>query len=188
MTVPGTDRMHPSEAAGYGGARRASRWAPAFGRLAAIAAAPVVLIADVASKAAAQSALEPGAAVAIVGNVWQMRLGFNSGVAFGMLAKTGEVVLWLTALIGIALIVWLIRLFRAGAAWRRTVPIGLIIGGAFGNVLDRVPDGLVTDFIDIGLGATRWPSFNIADSAIVVGVLALIVLGQHDPNAREPEL
>lgn len=181
MTVPGTeaDRKQSSAAADHGAAPGASRGALAFGRLAALATAPVVLIADVASKAAAQSALEPGAAVAIIGNFLQLRLGFNSGVAFGMLANTGELVVWLTALIGIALTVWLVRLFRSGAGWRRTVPLGLIIGGAFGNVLDRLPDGLVTDFIDTGLGAMRWPSFNIADSAIVVGVLAVIVFGKE---------
>ncbi|HJU31665.1 MAG TPA: signal peptidase II [Hyphomicrobiaceae bacterium] len=189
MTVPGTeaDRMSPSDAADHVDAPGASRRDMALGRLVALATAPVVLIADVASKGAAQSALEPGAAVAIVGNVLQLRLGFNSGVAFGMLANSGDLVVWLTALIGIALTVWLVRLFRSGAGWRRTLPLGLIIGGAFGNVLDRLPDGLVTDFIDTGLGAMRWPSFNIADSAIVVGVLALIVFGQEGPKAREAE-
>ena len=150
----------------------------------ALATAPVVLVGDVASKVAVQSALEPGAAVAIVDEFLQLRLGFNSGVAFGMLANTGDLVVWLTAVIGIALCIWLVRQFRSGASWSSMLPLGLIIGGAFGNVLDRVSDGVVTDFIDIGGGAMRWPSFNLADSAIAVGVLALIALGAKHPRTR----
>lgn len=147
-------------------------------------AAPLVLAADVASKAAARSALEPGDAVQIVGDFVRLRLGVNSGIAFGLLTDGGGVLVWLTALIGTALVAWLVASVRSGASWRRTLPLGLIIGGAFGNVVDRAPDGLVTDVIDIGLGALRWPAFNLADVAIVVGVLGLILLGAADGGAK----
>lgn len=136
-------------------------------------------MADLGSKAAARSVLEPGEAIRVVGGLVQLRLGFNSGIAFG-LADGGAALAWITALIAIALVGWLALSVRARASWHRTVPLGLIIGGAFGNVLDRLPDGRVTDFIDIGLRVTRWPSFNVADATIVVGVLALIVLGRDD--------
>ena len=143
----------------------------------ALLVAPLVLAADLASKGVARSVLEPGNAVPILDDVVRLRLGFNSGIAFGLLTDAGGVLVWLTGLIGIALVGWLAASVRDSAGWRRTLPLGLIIGGAFGNVVDRLPDGVVTDFVDIGLGAARWPSFNLADSAIVVGILGLIVLG-----------
>lgn len=142
----------------------------------ALLVAPLVLAADLASKGVARSVLEPGNAVPILDDVVRLRLGFNSGIAFGLLTDAGGALVWLTGLIGIALVAWLAGSVRDGAGWRRTLPLGLIVGGAFGNVVDRLPDGLVTDVIDIGLGAMRWPAFNLADAAIVVGVLGLIVL------------
>ena len=149
-------------------------------------AAPLVLVADVASKAAVRSVLEPGDAVQVVGDLVRLRLGFNSGIAFGLLADGGGVLVWLTGLIGIALVGWLAASVRHRARWRRTLPLGLIIGGAFGNVVDRLPDGLVTDVIDIGLGAMRWPAFNLADAAIVVGVAGMILLAPAASSLERP--
>ena len=54
--------------------------------------------------------------------------------------------------------------------------LGLILGGTLGNFIDRVRLGYVTDFISVGIGSLRWPTFNVADSSIVVGILALVVL------------
>lgn len=138
--------------------------------------AAAVLIGDLTSKAAVNSALDPGSAIPIAGELVRFRLGFNSGVAFGLLTDAGGVLVWVTALVGIGLLAWLVVSARAGAGWRRSLPLGLVIGGAFANVADRLPDGLVTDFVDVGIGAARWPSFNLADAAIVLGVVALIVL------------
>jgi signal peptidase II len=72
---------------------------------------------------------------------------------------------------------WVMHALRAGrlapaASW----PIGLILGGAIANFGDRLPDGRVTDFLDVGVGATRWPTFNLADSFIVLGVAALALI------------
>lgn len=164
----------------------ASRPAPTAIRVLPLVAAPLVLVADVASKSAVLSALQPGDAVRIIGDVVRLRLGFNSGVAFGLLTDGGGVLVWLTGLIGLALIAWLLTSVRNGAGWRRTLPLGLIIGGAFGNVADRVPDGLVTDVIDIGLGAVRWPAFNLADAAIVVGVAGIILLAPASRSLERP--
>jgi signal peptidase II len=55
----------------------------------------------------------------------------------------------------------------------RVVPLGLIFGGAFGNLIDRMRSGEVVDFLDVGIGHARWPVFNVADSAVTVGVLIL---------------
>lgn len=94
----------------------ASRPAPTAILLLPLVAAPLVLVADVASKTAVLSALQPGDAVQIVGDVVRLRLGFNSGIAFGLQADGGGVLVWLTGLIGLALIAWLVTSVRDGPA------------------------------------------------------------------------
>ncbi|GAB4577289.1 MAG: hypothetical protein Fur0022_00200 [Anaerolineales bacterium] len=113
--------------------------------------------------------------VQIVGQFFRLTLGYNTGVAFGLFANGGVWPLVVTGLIIIILAVWLVHTLRTDefppvAAW----PIGLILGGAIANFVDRLPDGRVTDFLDFGLGAARWPTFNLADSFIVVGVAVLL--------------
>jgi signal peptidase II len=91
----------------------------------------------------------------------------NKGVAFGALGKGGLPV----AILTIAAVSLLIGYFamRANTPWL-WLPVGVIAGGAFGNLLDRVRQGSVTDFIDPML----WPAFNVADSGIVIGILGLL--------------
>ena len=102
-------------------------------------------------------------------------LGFNSGVAFGLLRDVGA---WgpaalsvLTLAIIALLLVWL---WRNGNA-SETLAIGAIVGGASGNLLDRVRNGQVTDFLDFYVGQFRWPTFNLADTAIFLGVGLLLI-------------
>jgi signal peptidase II len=71
--------------------------------------------------------------------------------------------------------VWLHRL--PGSDWRTALPLSLVIGGALGNLIDRMRFGHVTDFIEVYYGQWSWPAFNIADSAICVGAVLLIVFG-----------
>lgn len=100
---------------------------------------------------------------------------WNPGVSFGLMQTSTEYVFWgLTALaivVSFGFLVWL---------WRDPVPVrgltvGLIVGGALGNVIDRVRFGAVIDFIDVYAGKYHWPAFNVADSAIVVGVVILLI-------------
>lgn len=94
----------------------------------------------------------------------------NSGAAFGILQGAGGFLL-VTTLIGVAAILAYLWTAPAGDRWHGAA-LGLILGGAVGNLIDRVGRGSVTDFID----PAHYPAFNIADSSIVVGVVALIVL------------
>ncbi len=146
----------------------------------------VVLVLDTLSKRWANAALTPFQPVRIAGQVLQLRLSYNTGVAFGLFANRGGWSLILTAVVIIGLIVWLV--YTMGADELSTpvaISIGMIVGGGIANFVDRLPDGHVTDFLDAGIGAARWPTFNLADSAIVVGVIALIVLTSKNNPAEE---
>ena len=101
---------------------------------------------------------------------------WNRGVSFGLFASDLEAMLWvLTVLaigVSIGLLIWL---YRAANRWL-AIGLGLVIGGAIGNAVDRVVYGAVADFFDFHLaGVGHWPAFNIADSAIVVGVGFLLI-------------
>lgn len=104
-----------------------------------------------------------------------LRLGFNPGVTFGLFADSGAAGRWtlsgVTALIIGALLVWIWRTRTAMTA----VAGSLLVGGAAGNLLDRLRFGAVTDFIDLHWGAAHWPTFNLADAAIVCGVGLLLL-------------
>jgi len=102
----------------------------------------------------------------------------NPGAAFSLFAdspsalKTGLLIaVSVTALAVVALLLW----FRRHAFNLTTVALALIMGGALGNLWDRLSDGKVTDFLDFYIGAHHWPPFNLADSAIVVGALLMML-------------
>lgn len=135
----------------------------------------VAITADTLSKAWAESALQMGQPVPVLGDFFQLTLGYNTGVAFGMLANVGIVSTILPAIVIIGLSIWFIKALRARELPQvSALALGLILGGAFGNFLDRLPDVRVTDFLDVGIGALRWPTFNVADSFVFVGMLAFL--------------
>jgi signal peptidase II len=104
-------------------------------------------------------------------------LVWNRGVSFGMFNNdaglNGLLFSLLAAVIVVALLVWL----RRAASPLIVIAIGLVIGGAVGNVIDRLRLGAVVDFLDFHLGSWHWPAFNVADAAICVGVGLMIVDG-----------
>jgi signal peptidase II len=144
----------------------------------------LALALDGISKIWAERTLELYQPVPIGGEFFRFTLGYNTGVAFGMFANGGLGPLVVTGLVILGLIVWFTRALRSDqfsqqAGW----PIGLLLGGAIANFADRLIDNRVTDFLDVGLGAARWPTFNLADSFIIIGMawLLLISYGQRRP-------
>ncbi|MCI3130783.1 signal peptidase II [Phenylobacterium aquaticum] len=129
-------------------------------------------MADQAAKLLARAHLaEPVA----LGPLLNLRLGFNTGVTFGLFAGAGDLSRWTLVAATGAVALWL-----GGWMWREArlavaIPLALIVGGASGNILDRVRAGAVTDFIDAHIGSAHWPTFNLADSAIVLGAAWLIL-------------
>lgn len=133
----------------------------------------LALLLDGLTKIWAQQALT--APSPILGQAFRLTLGYNTGVVFGLFANGGIFPLIVTGVIIVGLAIWLVGAFRRGEFPAVThIPIGMILGGAVANFADRLSDGRVTDFLDVGLGAARWPTFNFADSFIVVGIAFLL--------------
>jgi len=139
----------------------------------------IVIVLDQVTKYIAIGALEPYAPHAVIPGFLNWTLAFNSGAAFSFLNNAGGWQRWLFSALAIAvcfvLTVWLRRLGRG--EWRTALPLALVIGGALGNLIDRVRFGHVTDFIEVYYRQWSWPAFNVADSAISVGAVLLIVFG-----------
>lgn len=138
-----------------------------------------VIALDQLTKAVALSGLQPLTAHPVIPGLLNWTLAFNSGAAFSFLAGADGWQRWVfTALaMGVSLMLafWLRRTARRD--WRNAAPLALIIGGALGNLIDRLRAGVVTDFIQVYYRDWSWPAFNIADSAISVGAVMLIVFG-----------
>jgi signal peptidase II len=129
----------------------------------------IVLAADQLTKALVRSSIAPGEERKLLPGLALVHTR-NSGVAFGVLPGNEVLVTILIALALLALLVYFLRNSSKRLIW---LPTGMIIGGACGNILDRIRVGSVTDFIKLPLG---WPPFNIADTAITVGMLILVLV------------
>ena len=108
---------------------------------------------------------------------------WNRGVSFGLFNQgDGDMQRWMlvgfTSLVVLFLLVWLSRPIKVGVA----LGLGLVIGGAVGNIIDRLRFGAVADFLDVHAFGWHWPAFNVADAAIVVGVLLLLADALFQPQ------
>jgi signal peptidase II len=134
-----------------------------------------VVLSDIVTKWIAVRDLWPrGVPREVFGDVVRLTLVYNRGAAFGL--NVGEYSRWIFLVLTVVALVILGQLYRATAARdiARTLAIALVSGGAIGNLIDRVrgPQGVV-DFIDIGIGDMRWPTFNVADMAVSTGAVLL---------------
>ena len=150
---------------------------PRVARVVAIAGGVVVL--DQIVKLIALDQLAPGVTVDVVPGLFALTLVKNPGLAFGLLSGIPAGWRWVVGLLSLAL-----RVLPSGG-WREQSAIGLIFGGAVGNLIDRTRFGAVVDFVDVHFRGWHWPAFNVADSAITVGVavLALGMLADRSPSA-----
>ncbi len=137
-----------------------------------------VLVADQVSKALVTSSLARGEEREVVGFVKLVNVR-NTGVAFGQLQNGGVIV---TAVIVLAVSALLVYFARNAARPWIWLPTGLLLGGALGNVVDRIREGAVIDFLKL----PHWPAFNVADSAITIGVIVLVLVMEFGDDARRP--
>ena len=153
---------------------------------AGVLAAVITLIADQASKLWLLHILDIAHhAPVTVTPFFDLVLAMNPGISFGWFQSetpAAQILLMvIKAAAVIALAIWMAR----SRTWLATVSLGLIIGGAIGNVIDRQVHGHVVDFIQWYVGSYTWPSFNIADSAIVVGAIGIALFGLFDGKSAK---
>jgi signal peptidase II len=139
----------------------------------------VVLVLDQLTKHLLESSLRQGSESKLLPGLALVNT-HNRGIAFGVQAGGSAV---MSVVIGLALLALLVYFLRHATSPLIWLPTGLIFGGAVGNIIDRVREGAVTDFIKLPLG---WPPFNLADASITVGVVILILLvGREDSRRRK---
>jgi signal peptidase II len=135
-----------------------------------------IVVADRATKAWFEAQTPEGWRHEVVRHFIYFVHSQNPGIAFSMLADLASpwvrVVLIAGAFVVIAVLAWLLVTGHGGATG--CAGIALLLGGATGNVTDRILHGGVTDFLEVWIGSYRWPAFNVADSAVTVGAILLI--------------
>ncbi|MFL5684487.1 MAG: signal peptidase II [Chloroflexota bacterium] len=152
--------------------------------------AAVVVVTDQLAKGLVTSSLGAGQSVDVVGDLVRIVYGQNTGALFGLF-KDNAFMFGLVSLIVIGLIVGYHA--RATASLYLTITLGLLLGGAIGNMLDRLRLGHVVDFVDVGVGTVRFYTFNVADSAISLAIVLLfgaalwpwLVEGRRPPKATQ---
>ena len=141
----------------------------------------LVVLLDQLSKSAVRKSIVPGETRSVLPGI-QLVDTRNKGVAFGFLPGRHVAV---TVLVGAALVILLVYFVRHRDKPLIWLPTGMLLGGAIGNILDRVRAGSVTDFVKLPLG---WPAFNLADACITLGVLLLLfVIEGSDRRSGSPE-
>lgn len=148
-----------------------------------------VVISDIITKAVAVATLSPqGIPRPVIGEVLRWTLVYNPGAAFGL--YLGSYSRWIFLSLSVAALIILWRMYRQTVPGdiTRTLAVALVSSGALGNLIDRIRHEYgVVDFIDVGIGASRWPTFNIADMAVSAGALLLAwVLWHEDVDASSP--
>ena len=135
--------------------------------------AVVVIALDQVTKALVVGALAIGDRVTVIGDLVRIVHSRNSGILFGMLPDSAPIFAAVSFLV-LGLIVYYHA--RSGRSLITTIALGLLLGGAIGNLLDRIRYGSVVDFVDIGLGSLRFYTFNVADAAISTAIVGLLAL------------
>ena len=141
-----------------------------------LAIASAVATADQVTKVIALDRLVLGVPVGVVEGFVDLTLVMNPGLAFGLLGGVPAPWRWSVAVLSLVALIVLarvaLRVLPTGG-WKGVLAIGFIFGGALGNLVDRARFGAVIDFVDVHVRGYHWPAFNVADSAITVGVALL---------------
>lgn len=140
-----------------------------------LALAAAVIVADFVTKLAVLQNLRPGETIELT-SFFNLVLVFNRGAAFSFLSDAGGWQRWFFTVLALTISAWIVVMLRRHAG-ERLLPLALslVLGGALGNVVDRLRFGVVVDFLDVHVAGWHWPAFNVADSAITVGAVLLVV-------------
>jgi signal peptidase II len=150
----------------------------------------LIVVLDQLTKYWAELYLSSGRPITIIPGLFDLTLVYNPGAAFGMFSGLPDgirqKVLWSVSCVGVGVVFWFLAR-EARHDFVAQLALGAVLGGAFGNIIDRYRYGKVVDFLDFYIGSMHWPAFNVADSAITVGVtiiLLRLVLFQQIPKAE----
>ena len=141
---------------------------------------------DQASKIAIDKTFQLYESIAIIPSFFNLTYVHNTGAAFSFLSEAGGWQRWffatLAIIMSVIMTIWLTKLKENETLL--AVALSLILGGAIGNLIDRLFYGYVIDFLDVYYGTYHWPAFNIADSAITIGVALMLVDSFKSPEQR----
>lgn len=156
-----------------------------IGRVLFVLVAVTSFMADRISKLLVQQQMRVGERIPVLGDVLELRYVQNRGIAFGLFADAGVLVVIATLLVGVLLFAFMLRIEPDDLP--TLVGGGLITAGALGNLVDRVQHGYVIDFLHL----PRWPTFNVADVCITLGVASVLVAqlaaARHDATADDDD-
>lgn len=144
----------------------------------------LVIVLDQITKWIALSGLNLGESPITVTSFFNLVLVWNRGVSFGMFNNAGAYGPLILSGIAIAVVLGLIYWLYQAENRLTVVALGLVIGGALGNVIDRFRFGAVVDFLDLHIAGYHWPAFNVADAAICVGAVLLLLDGLLSPERQ----
>ena len=131
---------------------------------------------------------QPGGPSEVIGEFVRIAKTYNDGAIFGFLDASAAIMAVLTVFV-VAGITWYEWRHGAAVGPLVTIGLGLLLGGAIGNLIDRILYGHVVDFVDMGIGASRWYAWNISDAAVFIGILTLLaaaLLGDRAIPGRRP--
>ncbi len=134
-----------------------------------------IVVVDQAAKAFVLLVVMSPPRVIPVTPFFNLTLGFNTGVSFGLFSSDSQLGPWVLSAIAVIVVLVLIGLLYRSRHMGETAGLGAMIGGALGNVTDRIRQGAITDFLDFYVGNWHWPTFNLVDTAITIGAAVLIV-------------
>jgi len=144
-----------------------------------ITSASFIFFLDRVTKNIISSTLEPYRTLKVIGNFFRLTRVHNYGISFGILNYANNpvatrIILLIFSILALAFLIWMY--IKSSERIIERVAIGLILGGAAGNLIDRFNPGFVIDFLDFGINNLRFFTFNIADSGITIGLFILIIL------------
>ena len=144
----------------------------------------LLLASDQLSKWVALDLLDLAARPITVTPFFNLVMVWNRGVSFGMLDSLGAFAPWLLSGLALAVVIGLLFWLKRSEHAMTAIGLGLVIGGAIGNALDRLRHGAVVDFLDFHLAGYHWPAFNLADAGICVGAGLIVVDGLLAPRRQ----
>lgn len=132
-----------------------------------------ILVADQGTKALVVANLALGERVSVLGDLVQVVHAQNRGAAFSLF-QGGSILFIAVSIVSLGMVAYFHRNLRTRTRWIHFV-LGVVLGGTLGNFVDRLRLGYVTDWLSVGIGDLRWPTFNVADSSIVLGLGTLVI-------------